>query len=304
MSRSESIDFLRCIESDKELKKLFINMQNYYALTRIIPEKNDKYTGKVAYQRFMQTIKRRNIRRLFVRTMAHAATVAMLLGVTWYFAAKSPETAVRTTEVYSPPGQRTKIILDDGTLVWLNARTTLLYASDFSQNRHVTINGEAFFEVAANPKKPFTVATQRVNITALGTKFNVSCYPENDETQIALIEGSVKVWDESGRALILKPQQQALYSSNRLSAQPIEHEDYFLWTKGVYSFVNEPLTDVVKKLERYYDIKIEITAPLVLDDEFTGKFRQQDGVDMILRMIQHLHPFKIEKNEEKIVLTK
>jgi len=327
MSREERGDFLRSVEADKEFKRLFINTQNAYALTRMIPKKKDEAEGKAAYERFMQTTRRRITRRIVLRTLAYAASIALLMIATWHFARQpEPDTLARTTEVYAPPGQRTKLTLDDGSVVWLNARSTLVYPSDFSRNRHVTLTGEAFFEVAANPDKPFTVAAKGVNITALGTKFNVTSYPEDDETQVALMEGSVRVWDDSGKELILKPNQQAHYRSNKLAAkqelpveeklvvedrrdnrltlQPIEHEEYFLWTNGVYSFVNEPLSGVFQKLERYYDVKIEITDASVLDNEFTGKFRQQDGVDMIMRMIQHIHPFKIERKDDIIVLTK
>ena len=325
MSREERGDFLRSVEADKELKNLFINTQNTYALTRMIPKKNDNTEGKAAYEQFMQTTRRSITRRIVLRTMAYAASIALLMIGTWHFSRQpEPDTLVRTTEVYVPAGQRTKLTLDDGSVVWLNARSTLVYPSDFSRNRHVTLTGEAFFEVAANPDKPFTVAAKGVNITALGTKFNVSSYPEDDETQVALMEGSVKVWDDSGKELILKPKQQAHYRSNKiatkqelpvdeklvvkdsrdnkLTLQPIEHEEYFLWTNGVYSFVNEPLSGVFQKLERYYDVKIEITDASVLDNEFTGKFRQQDGVDMILRIIQRIHPFKFERKEDIIII--
>ena len=328
MPRAESVDFLRCVEADKELKKLFINTQNVYALTRMIPKKEDPYLGKAAYERFMQMTRRGIIRRIIVKSLAYAATAALLVLATWHYAGKpdTTDTPIRTTEVYTPAGQRTKLTLDDGSVVWLNARSTLAYHSDFSLNRHVVLTGEAFFEVATNPDKPFTVATRGVNITALGTKFNVNAYPENDGTQVALIEGSVKVWNDDGQEIWLQPDQQAHYRSHqptpqhelpheeiipieeqrdsKLSLQPIEHKDYFLWTSGIYSFDNEPLTHVFQKLERYYDVKIQVADTSILDNEFTGKFRQQDGVDMILRIIQHIYPFKIQRKEETIVLTK
>ncbi|MDR1155041.1 MAG: DUF4974 domain-containing protein [Bacteroidales bacterium] len=303
MHHAERIDFLRDVDSDKELKKLFINMQNTDALMHIVSEKKDEYHGKTAYRQFKQITRRKTVRRVLLNSVAYAASIALLVVATWYFAVNSGASA-RMTEVYAPAGQRARLTLDDGSVVWLNARSTLTYPSVFSGNRHVALSGEAFFEVAANPDKPFTVTAQGVNITALGTRFNVSSYPENDRVQASLIEGSVKVWDDSGQELVLQPSQQAHYHNHRLLLEPIEHSDYFLWTKGVYSFVNEPLTSIIQKLERYYDVKIEVADASVLDYEFTGKFRQQDGVDMILRIIQRIHPFKIERKEDMIVLRK
>ena len=157
MSLTESIEFLRSVEADKELKQLFINTQNCHALLRILPEKKDRYAGKLAYERFMQTTRRRTVRRIVLRSFAYAAAITLLIGATWYFAAKQPDMQASITQVYAPPGQRTKITFEDGTIVWLNAHTTLSYsADDFAQNRQVELNGEAFFEVATNHEKPFT----------------------------------------------------------------------------------------------------------------------------------------------------
>jgi ferric-dicitrate binding protein FerR (iron transport regulator) len=329
MSRAERIDFLHSLESDGQLKKLFIRMENAHALSCLIPKRQDDAEGREAYGQFRQIARRLSIRGMALKALSYAASIALAIAGTWYFAGKrdAPVQATATTaEVYAPAGQRAKVTLDDGSVVWLNARSSLAYRSDYLNNRHVTLSGEAFFEVESNPDKPFTVAANGVNITALGTKFNVNSYPENGETQISLIEGSVKVWDDAGQALVLEPSRQVLYSNrkptskpagktvepavrkdygnHKLIPEPIEHEDYFLWTKGVYSFANEPINSVFKKLERYYDVKIKVADPSAFNREFTGKFRQQDGVDMILRIIRYYHPFNFDRKEDIIVITK
>ena len=81
------------------------------------------------------------------------------------------------------------------------------------------------------------------------------------------------------------------------------HADYFLWRDGIYSFINEPLIDILKKLELYYDVKIIVKDQSIYNWEYTGKFRQRDGIDEILRMIQRIHKFKISKDEESNIFT-
>ena len=300
LSHAESVELLRCADTDEELKKLFIRIQNSYALLDMVPEKKDEYFGRAGYERFRQILRRRNMRRIFLKTLARAAFVALLVAGAWYFSSRPVSRPVSLTEVYAPSGQRTKLTLADGSVVWLNARSTLSYPSDFSDDRRVNLTGEAFFEIASDPGKPFTVHVKDMNITALGTRFNVNSYPESGGIQTSLIEGSVKIWDDSGQELVLQPYQQANYINRKFVLEQMEHDDYFLWIKGVYSFVNEPLTSIIKKLERYYDVKIEVADLSILDYEFTGKFRQQDGVDMILRIIQHIHPFHFERKEDII----
>lgn len=304
MSPTESANLLRLVDSDKELKKLFIRIQNTYTLLNFIPEKKDDRQGKAGYGRFKQITRRKTIHRALLQTTAYAATVALLVIGTWYVASSLARKPITMTEVYAPAGQRSRLTLNDGSVVWLNSRSTLAYPSNFSDDRHVVLTGEAFFEVTANSDRPFTVTMQNVNITALGTKFNVNGYPENDGIQASLIDGSIKICDHMEQELTLQPDQQALYRNGVLTLEPIEHTDYFLWTKGIYSFVNEPLSNIIKKLERYYDVKIEVEDLSILDYEYTVKFRQQDGVDMLLRFIQKIHPFKFERKDDLIILKK
>jgi ferric-dicitrate binding protein FerR (iron transport regulator) len=301
LSYMETVELLREVESDPASKDLFINIQNTRTLIGMIPEMRDEPAAKVGYGQFRQITLRKATRRIAAKVFAYAASIALLITATWHVAG-SWGLSTKTTEVYVPTGQRAKLTLDDGSVVWLNARSTLTYPSVFSSNRHVTLTGEAFFDVATDPDRPFTVTTQGVNITALGTKFNVAGYPENGGVQTSLLEGLVKVWDDRGAEVVLQPNQQARYSDRRFILESIEHSDYFLWTRGVYSFVNEPLTSVIQKLERYYNVKIEVANPAMFNYEFTGKFRQQDGVDMILRIIQRIHPFEFERKEDIIIL--
>lgn len=307
MSPIESKEFLEKLESDVQLKQDFIKYQNTYTLMHLLPQGNDVSIGKSGFIRFSGITKQKKLRRLFIKVTTYAATVAVLMIATWFISSQHTNQlmASATNEVFVPPGQRARLTLDDGTVVWLNAQSTLTYPAVFTGNeRHVTLSGEGFFEVTHNPDKPFTVSAQDLFITVLGTEFNVSAYEKETGTEISLIDGSVKVWNELGSEKVLTPNQQLTYINGEMLIASIDHREYFLWKDGIYSFNNEPFVDIMRKLERYYNVKIEVRDLPVSDWEYTGKFRQQDGIETIIRILQIAYPFKMEKKDDVIILRK
>lgn len=195
-----------------------------------------------------------------------------------------------------PAEQRAHITLPDGSKVWVNANSVLTYPSAFSEERRVKLTGEAFFEVAKSPT-PFIVSTGKVDIKALGTQFNVFNYPEEDLT-VSLLEGSVRVYlpHKEQCGMVLQPKQKLTETQGHFSVKPIT-QNPVLWKEGLYTFEKQKLKDIVKKLELYYDIKITIKDTSIQEYEYTGKFRQRDGVMEVLQIIRKIHPFKIKKNE-------
>ncbi|MCC8170680.1 MAG: DUF4974 domain-containing protein [Parabacteroides sp.] len=139
----------------------------------------------------------------------------------------------------------------------------------------------------------------------LGTKFNVYSYPGQETIRTSLLEGRLKVYfpRAESEGITLKPHEQVSVTGTRMKVGTIPHADYFLWKDGIYSFVNEPLIDILKKLELYYDVKIMVKDPSIYTWEYTGKFRQRDGIDQILHTIQRIHKFKIVKDEENHIFT-
>ena len=151
----------------------------------------------------------------------------------------------------------------------------------------------------------YVPAGQRVEMKVLGTKFNVHSYPGKETIQTSLLEGGLKVYfpHAESKGVILKPDEQVTIKGNQMKIGSLPHADYFLWRDGIYSFINEPLIDILKKLELYYDVKIIVKDQSIYNWEYTGKFRQRDGIDQILHMIQKIHKFKIRKDEEKNIFT-
>ena len=309
MSSFERVAFLKKVKADVELKKEYIHIRNTCSLMRLMPEKDDHQKGEEGFNRFMQQKKQRYVRVVLYKTMAYAASIALLVGLVWSIAFRAGYHSVemfadQTNEIEAPAGQRTKLVLSDGTLVWLNSKSKLVYPPVFMKERNVRLTGEAYFEVAHDPQKPFTVTVDDVKITALGTAFNVSGFPETGQVQVALFEGSVKIATLSGQEIILNPDQLATYRKGSLETENIRYAEQFLWKDGIYGFVNEPLSNIISKLELYYDIHISVADSSILEYKYTGKFRQSDGVETILSMLQNSYPFRYEKNGSDYILKK
>ncbi|MDR2919230.1 MAG: FecR domain-containing protein [Tannerella sp.] len=210
-------------------------------------------------------------------------------------------------ELYVPAGQRARITLPDGSTAWLNAGSSLHYPSVFENERKVSLVGEGFFDVAKDADKPFIVATGDIEIKALGTQFNVSNYPKAGMLSATLTNGSIIVYqtgkESSGQ--ILEPNQQLIVENGMFRLEKSIDLDDLLWKEGLYSFKKERMRNIIKKLELYFDVEITVSNPRILEYEYTGKFRQRDGVMEILRIIQKIHHFKIDSNESlnKITLS-
>lgn len=301
---------LRQVEASEELKKQFMEYKNIRALVALSEHPDDIVANERDYKRFVRLIRRQKIRSVVLRVAAYAAAVALLIGFTYgftryYFVSKQAMSVAENT-LYVPAGQRIRLTLSDGTEVWLNAQTRFTYPALFAgKERRVSLEGEAFFDVAKNPDRPFIVSSQGVEMKVLGTKFNVYGYPGKEAVRTSLLEGGLKVYfpHAESKGIILKPDEQVSVTGARMKVGPIPHTDYFLWKDGIYSFVNEPLIDILKKLELYYDVKIKVKDPTIYTWEYTGKFRQRDGIDQILHTIQRIHKFEISRDEENNIFT-
>jgi ferric-dicitrate binding protein FerR (iron transport regulator) len=307
LSLQERVALLRTLETDSQLKKEFIDCQHVITLAGLARQPQDMIAGQLSHNAFVQERKRHFMQKKWLAALKYAATVLVLIGGSWSFFTyiHNAEDALMNT-LYVPAGQRACLSLNDGTKVWLNARSTLTYPSRFEKTkRHVSLTGEAFFEVVKSESRPFIVSTGHLQMQVLGTQFNVYCYPDADYECTSLLEGSLKVYPTGKETtpVILKPNEEIYYSKGKLYVRTFKNQNHFLWKDGIYNFENESLATILKKLELYYDTQIEVKDTTILQLEYTAKFRQQDGIDEILRQIQKTHRFRIKKDTEKNIIT-
>lgn len=199
-------------------------------------------------------------RRLFERGFRYAAAVLViaLLGLNLYQLRRDLPAGRNIVEV--PQGEKASLTLSDGTRVWLNAGSRFTYPAAFTAaDRQVELVGEGFFEVTHNPRAPFRVHTSSMEIKVLGTKFNLKAY-DDEISRVTLAEGAVEVTAGKGEKLTLKPRQQACYSegSGLRLVGAVDPELASGWMGGELVFTRECLSDIVRELQRKFDVPIRI----------------------------------------------
>lgn len=298
----------KALEKDVEAKCEFEAFEKTFVLSTLLSEEEDDAESEHAYSRFEH---RRNKKRigLYVRRISgYVATAAASIVITYgiFFAQSSRHEAhiVAMNEVTVPAGQRALIKLSDSSEVWLNANSKLIYPSVFTaDNRSVHLTGEAFFHVKHQAHTPFVVKTEKQEVKVLGTEFNLSAY-SGKAVSTALISGSVEITsDLLKQPVLLKPNEMALLKDSTLKVEHISNQDFLLWKDGIYAFDNTTFEEIARKFELYYDITIVFKNKAYKECRFTGKFRQRDGVENALRLLQKSKSFQYNKNDEKNEIT-
>jgi transmembrane sensor len=244
----------------------------------------------------------------FRRIASIAAIIALLFTVSWIYLSNNRHNDAKLATVIVPPGQRVQLILEDGTRVWLNSNSVFVYPTTFNDKlRTVQLNGEAYFEVTHDAEKPFIVKTSKYNIKVLGTTFNVYAYKSaTEEFETSLLEGSVDVSTRSDvrrQHIILNSNEKVSDVNGYLHKQAIGSYDRFKWKDGLICLDDVPFGDLMKKFAIYYNIRIDIYNSKVFAYRCTGKFRQSDGIEYALRVIQKDLKFKFTRDDERNIIT-
>lgn len=210
---------------------------------------------------------------------------------------------INDLEVEAPAGSRMHIELGDGTKVWLNHGSKLKYPYQFSgKDRKVFLMGEAFFEVAHNNKIPFIVGTNHLDVKATGTAFNVSAYPDDDFVETTLVEGKVILYEKNNNREIqaLLPDECLKFNSqnNGYTLQSGNTEKHTAWKDGLLVFENDNIEDIAKKLERWYNIEIEISDEIINEYPFTATFTDET-IRQVLELLSLATPVNYKLGERK-----
>lgn len=232
-----------------------------------------------------------------MRAMAAAVAVLLLSGLVYLWTTR--DIYVGYTTLHVPAGQRVNLILADSTEVWLNANTTFSYPISFgSEEREVRLDGEAYFEVFNDKAKPFIVKTEQGDVRVTGTKFNVSAYVGLKNFETSLFEGGVDLYKEEKKLLSLRPNQKAILKDNVMQLLAIDGDEAYLWRNGLIGFKNKKLADIFPVFEKSFNVKINVLNQSLTQTTYTGKFRQSEGVDYALRILQRSLDFTYYRDDE------
>ena len=190
--------------------------------------------------------------------------------------------------IEAPQGSRSQMTLPDGSKVWLNAGSKISYSQGFSLvNRLVMIVGEGYFEVARNEQLPFSVKSDNIEVEVLGTKFNFRDYPSDATATVSLSEGSVAMNSVTHpkEDQLLKPGQRATVDkkTGKIEVEEYEVTNAIQWTNGKLIFDGEPLRDIIRDLERSYNVSITVKNSELYGLRFYGDFvRQEQSLSEVL----------------------
>jgi len=187
--------------------------------------------------------------------------------------------------IETPRGGECRIVLTDGTKVWLNASSELSFTpSNEADTRLVKLSGEAYFEVSKDRHRPFIVETRSMQVLVTGTQFNVSAYNDDEDTRTTLVEGSVEVSNE-GQKLVLAPGQQATNTGNVMTTQRIDVEAAVAWKNGLFRFDNDGIEEVMKQISRWYDMSV-VYKGNIPTNRFGGYISRKSDLHQVLKMLE------------------
>lgn len=296
----EKEEVARWLDADKKNMKEFLALRKLYDISIWQQEQTP-----VAKDKLSLGNKRWTLRSASLELAKVAAIFILAFTSVYSFLINEDNDSAKMQTIFVPPGQRAELTLTDGTKVWLNAKTTFTFPDKFTaNNRRVTLDGEGYFDVTKNPEKPFIVNTERYDIKVMGTEFNVTAYSGSSVFETSQLKGAVEVFSPAKDTKVsLEPHMRTYEENGILKKDTIEHENYFLWKEGLICFYDEPVDKMIKKLQLYYDVKIDVQNKTLLNNRYSGKFRTKDSVEHVLKVLQLNNKFSYEKDNDRNLIT-
>ena len=210
----------------------------------------------------------------------------------------------KNNELIIPKGGEYQVVLADGTKVWLNSASRLIYPQSFmGKERRVVLSGEAFFDVTHDAERPFVVETSRMNVKVLGTRFNVNDYDDNEEVSTTLVNGSVEIVSGDQQAFRLVPGEQAYGKENELENREVTVRLHTYWIDGKFLFNNTELEEIAKQISRWYDVEIFFSSESVKKVRFTGAIVKFKPLEDLVRMIESTSQVRFSVKGRTIVIS-
>lgn len=261
------------------------------------------------WRRIKKQIRRYRMHRMLFRVAAVVLPFVLLLGL--YYQVDSRVELFGDTgyeEVYVPKGERLQMMFQDGTKVYLNSDTRLRYPKKFGlDSREVELSGEAYFVVSKNEKRPFRVHLGGHSIHVIGTSFNIQDYPEDDKITVSLDEGKICMHLASEKEVPVLPGQQAIYDKKHDVYQILEGKNMrylSMWKQDIIVFDDAPLSEVMTKLHRWYDVDFEVIGKMPQDLLITLT-SEQTILENVLCYLEKITPLVFEYNaKERLVKVK
>lgn len=292
LNEAEVVEFIEWLKLDLSNRAVLDDFKKDWLVEEGSDEELDKATNELFYKLNLNTSLNKNItkkekpvRKLFPQLLKVAAV--FLFGIVCTMAMQEFVISPKHSDnvlctVNADRGQKSRMTLPDGTDIWLNAESKIRFSpEEFHANRVVELEGEAYFKVKRNEKLPFIVKAKDYEVKVLGTEFNVMAYEDMGRTETILVKGKVEII--KGLQIIeMHPGEKVSYEANQLVVGKADLEYAKNWRNNELRFVSVPFNEVMLRLERWYDVDIEIADVELFDESFTGVFRNEESITQIL----------------------
>lgn len=305
-SESEFIAFINLFLNKEKQQELEWGMEEHWkkAPTKAITPNLSPTLFKIHYEINKQEKGGNNEHRFITYLTRVAAILFIPLAIAFFFYTQNDTVTEQMQTISTPLASKTSFALPDGSFVYLNAGSSLSFPKSFNGNKRlVKLDGEAYFDVQKS-ETPFEVETDNVKVNVLGTAFNVMSY-SGTQPEVTLERGKVQLILNSGEQQVLEPGEHAVINSanSTIQVQKVDTEIYSSWIDNKLIFRNESLKDVVERLERWYNISIEIDDDYISDKKLTATI-EYESITEVMDLLEITLSLKYEykKNERKLII--
>ncbi|MBW8331718.1 MAG: DUF4974 domain-containing protein [Prolixibacteraceae bacterium] len=304
-SEAEKSEFFTSLENNPEKQSEFQHFKNLYVLSNLNPE---KYRGQQdkSFVQFWERIQTQKPQRLINQWMRYAAIfiVALTLGFMADFILnrETISSVSQHIEYSSEKGSVSKIHLEDGSTIWLSSGTKLKLDKNDSGETTARLDGEAYFDLVPDPDRKFTVDLEQFKVRDIGTIFNIRAYESEQTISTTLVEGRIDLIKNSGESfLTVKPGELVSYDKSNKNIVVNQQDPSIVtaWTEGKFVFIDQPLSEICKELEKWYNIEIQITDQKLANTRYTSVVKRSTTVKMVLKILAVTDQIKYEITDKK-----
>lgn len=301
-------------EEISEVREIFMNGENDESLRNLLEEdwqtinksdiKSEKdlspLLDRIHHQISLNEVRKgkgivRRLSDIYIRVAAILLLPLLLAGGYLLFRSHESHSGHDAlTSIYAPQGSRVSFTLPDGTSGMLNSGSSLSYSLPFTSHREVSVTGEAWFKVAHDEKHPFTVAAGNIDLSVLGTSFNVSAYPEDNYTEVVLESGEVMLKSSVFEGnIIMRPSESFVLENGKMRRSITDPSKHISWTEGKLVFRSDPMSEVAKRIERWYNVRVQLMDNELVNYSFRATF-EDDPLEEVLRFLSMTSPIRYE----------
>lgn len=311
----ETIKRLKAWSEESEANRKYVRTQLELWFSSGVSGSKVSFEGDKAFDSFKRKItftgeQKKTVHRFYWKVLYRVAAVVLilLLPLTYWRGKEAVKQTFANMVVEAPMGANTKLYLPDGTLVWLNAGSKIVYSQGFGvDDRTLSLEGEGYFEVSRNEDIPFVIDTKEVKLQVLGTKFNFKNYPDEEEVTVNLMEGKVALHNElkAMPELYLEPDEKMVlnkYTGEMSKSKTNTASMQKSWTNNELYFDEEPLKNIAKELMRCYNVRIQV-ADSLKNEHFYGDFKYTENtIEEVLRTMSSTGRLKYKLVDKQYIL--